>query len=392
MRRGANRLGAGAAVRRGGERRGQVKLNPYLRLMVDQGGSDMFFSVGARPEVKVEGKTLPVGKERLTGDDLSAFVEHALDEEQREQFATGLELNSSLSVSGIGRFRLYVFRQRGEVAMVVRHVKHSIPSIQELSLPSMLEKLVMEKRGLVLVVGATGSGKSTTLASMLDFRNQHGTGHILTIEDPIEFIHPHKRCVVDQREVGIDTLSFAEALKNALRGAPDLIMIGEVRDAETMQHAVRFAETGHLCLATLHATNARQAIERAANFFPEDSKNRLLQDLSLNLRAVIAQRLVPGVAGKRVAAVEIMRNTPHISELIEKGRITEIQAILAKHTEKGVVTFDQSVFELWKAGRISPREAVRYADSQHEVRMRIEFEKPGTFSNVDPDDLTIQDG
>jgi len=368
-----------------------VELNPYLQLMVDQGGSDMFFSVGARPEVKVEGRTLPVGKDAATPEIMQRFLEQALDDDQRAQFARDLELNCGLSVSGIGRFRLYVYRQRGQVAMVVRHVKHRIPSIEELSLPSMLEDLIMEKRGLVLVVGATGSGKSTTLAAMLDHRNQHATGHILTVEDPIEFVHPHKRSVVDQREVGIDTLSYGDALKNALRGAPDLIMIGEVRDAETMQHAVRFAETGHLCLATLHATNARQAVERAANFFPEEAKNRLLQDLSLNLKAIVAQRLIPGIGGKRVAAVEVMRNTPHIAELIEKGRITEIQEIMAKHTEKGVVTFDQSVFALWEAGRISPREALRYADSQHEVRMRIEFAKPGTFSEIDPENLSIQD-
>ena len=368
-----------------------MDLNPYLALLVDQGGSDMFFSVGARPEVKVEGRTLPVGKEPMTSANLADFAAQCLDEAQRAAFEQELELNAGLSVSGIGRFRLYVFRQRGEIAMVVRHVKDRIPSIQELSLPPLLEELVMQKRGLVLVVGATGSGKSTTLAAMIDFRNQHATGHILTIEDPIEFVHPHKRSVVDQREVGIDTRSYADALRNALRGAPDVIVIGEIRDAQTMQHAVRFAETGHLCLATLHATNARQAIERAVNFFPEDAKNRMLQDISLNLSAVIAQRLIPGTDGKRAAAVEIMRNTPHISDLIEKGRIPDIQEIMAKHTEKGVQTFDESVFDLWQQGRISARDAVRYADSQHEVRMRIEFAKPGTFAGADPGDLAIEE-
>jgi twitching motility protein PilU len=369
-----------------------VDLNAYLQLMVDQGGSDMFFSVGARPELKLEGRTLPVGRVAMTAEHMAAFIEQALDDDLRERFGRELEINCGLSVPGIGRFRLYVYRQRGEVAMVLRHVQEHIPSIEELALPDTLRELVLEKRGLVLVVGATGSGKSTTLASMIDYRNQHATGHIITVEDPIEFVHPHKRSVVDQREVGIDTLSYAEALKNALRGAPDLIVIGEVRDAETMQHAVRFAETGHLCLATLHAANARQAVERAMNFFPDEAKSRLLQDLSLNLRAVIAQRLVPGVDGRRVAAVEVMRNTPHIAELIEKGRIPEIQEIMLKQTEKGVVTFDQSVFELWRAGRVHATEAVRYADSQHEVRMRIEFEDPGTFSEIDPEDLSIQEG
>ena len=369
-----------------------MELKPYLALMVDQGGSDMFFSVGARAELKVEGRTLPIGKEALSAADLADFASQCLDAEQRAAFDQDLELNASLSVTGVGRFRLYVFRQRGEIAMVLRHVKDHIPNIEELSLPPLLEELIMQKRGLVLVVGATGSGKSTTLAAMIDFRNQHATGHILTIEDPIEFVHPHKRSVVDQREVGIDTRSYADALKNALRGAPDLIMIGEIRDAQTMQHAVRFAETGHLCLATLHASNARQTIERAVNFFPEDAKNRMLQDISLNLSAIVAQRLIPGLDGKRAAAVEIMRNTPHISDLIEKGRIPEIQQIMAKHTEKGVQTFDESVFALWQQGRISARDAVRYADSQHEVRMRIEFAKPGTFPGADPGDLSIQDG
>jgi twitching motility protein PilU len=369
-----------------------VDLDPYLQLMLEKGGSDLFFSVGARPELKIEGRALPVGREAMTSEHLAAFLAQALDDDQRARFNRDLELNCGLAVPGIGRFRVYVYRQRGEVAMVLRHVKERIPSLEELALPETLQELVLQKRGLVLVVGATGSGKSTTLAAMIEHRNQNATGHILTVEDPIEFVHPHGRSVVDQREVGIDTRSYNEALRNALRGAPDLVVIGEVRDAETMQHAVRFAETGHLCLATLHATNARQAVERAINFFPEEAKSRLLLDLSLNLRAVVAQRLIPGVDGHRVAAVEIMRNTPHIAELIEKGRITEIQEIMSKHTEKGVITFDQSLFDLWQAGRIAAREAVRFADSQHEVRMRIEFAEPGTFSQIDADDLSIEEG
>ncbi len=359
--------------------------------MVEKGASDMFFSVGARPEIKVEGRAVPVGKEALDAAALHALADAILDEEKWATFNAALELNTGLSVPGIGRFRVYLYRQRGEIAVVLRLIKQEIPSIEALGLPPVLERLIMEKRGLILVVGATGSGKSTTLAAMIDHRNANATGHILTVEDPIEFIHPHKRSVVDQREVGIDTLSYEDALRNALRSAPDLIMIGEVRDAETMKHAVRFAETGHLCLATLHATNAAQAIERAINFFPEDAKARLLQDLSLQLKAIVAQRLIPGLTGTRVAAVEVMISSPHIADLIEKGRISELKEAMEKAGGASAQTFDTAVFRLWEAGRISPREALRYADSAHEVRMRIEFARPGTFSDVDPADLAIQD-
>ncbi len=367
-----------------------MHLEPYLRLMAEKGASDIFFSVGARPEVKVEGRSIAVGKERLDADALHAIAEAVLDADGWREFERALELNTSLAVPGVGRFRAYVYRQRGAIAVVLRAIKQQIPSLADLGLPPVLGDLVMDKRGLILVVGATGSGKSTTLASMIDHRNANATGHILTVEDPIEFVHPHQRSVVDQREVGIDTLSYEEALKNALRSAPDLITIGEVRDAETMQHALRFAETGHLCMATLHATNAAQAIERAVNFFPEDAKPRVLQDLALNLRAIVAQRLVPGVDGARVAAVEVMLRTALICSLIEKGQITELRVAMEKGAELGTQTFDGAVFALWKAGRIEPREALRYADSAHEVRMRIEFETPGTFTDIDPEELTIQ--
>ena len=273
--------------------------------------------------------------------------------------------------------------------MVIRHIKDQVPSLTELGMPAIFEEMILAKRGLIFVVGATGSGKSTTLAALLDHRNRNATGHILTIEDPIEFIHPHKKSVVDQREVGIDTLSYGGALKNALREAPDLIMIGEIRDVDTMQHAVHFAETGHLCLTSLHANNASQAIERIINFFSEDARNRLLQDLSLHLTAILAQRLVPGVEGKRIAAVEVMPKTPYISDLIEKGQIGDLRDFMAEHKDERIQTFDQAVYDLYKAGRITPREAVRYADSQHNVRMRIEFESPGTFNTLKETDLSI---
>jgi twitching motility protein PilU len=362
---------------------------PYLKLMVDHGASDLFFSVGARPKVKVESAVRSVGQDVMTPESMRLLLGDVLDAEQQQQFHDTLEFNSGFSVAGIGRFRLYVFRQRGEPSMVVRYVRQSVPSIAELGLPQTLERLVMEKRGLILVVGATGCGKSTTLAAMIDHRNTHSTGHILTIEDPIEIVHNHKRSVVDQREVGIDTLSYGEALKNALRGAPDLIMIGEVRDAETMQHALRFAETGHLCLATLHATNSTHAVERVINFFPEESKNRLLGDLSLNLKAIVAQRLLPGKEGVRVAAVEVLLRTPHTVELIEKGKIHEMRELMAKRTAEGIQTFDEAVFKLWQDGRVEARDAVRYAESEHEVRMRIEFAKPGTFASVAPEELSL---
>jgi twitching motility protein PilU len=368
-----------------------ANITPFLRLMVKKGASDMFLSVGARPEIKVEGKSIPVGRKKLDSNAMQSIIRSILDEQQQSIFAVALEHNASFSAPSIGRFRVYAYRQRGEVALVLRYIKHEVPSFEVLGLPPILADLIMEKRGLILVVGATGSGKSTTLAAMIDHRNINATGHILTVEDPIEFIHRHKRSLVDQREVGIDALSYEDALKNALRGAPDLIMIGEVRDAATMQHAMHFSETGHLCLATLHATNASQAIERAINFFPEDAKRRLLLDLSLQLKAIVAQRLIPGVDGRRVPAVELMLNTPYISDLIEKGKIGTIKEVLEKRTEETVQTFDHAVFELWKTGKISPREALRYADSSNDVRMRIEFERPGTFSHIDPEELSIHD-
>ncbi len=366
-----------------------MEIGPYLKLMVEQGGSDMFFSVGARPNVKIEGKTVPVGKQALDSQTLHRLANDIMDDEQKQFFEEKLELNLGFNLEQIGRFRANLYRQRGEVAIVLRHIKDQVPSLVDLGMPAILGEMILERRGLIFVVGATGSGKSTTLAAMLDHRNQKESGHILTVEDPIEFVHPHKKSVVDQREVGIDTLSYGEALKNALREAPDLIMIGEIRDADTMQHALHFAETGHLCLTSLHATNASQAVERIINFFPEDARDRLLQDLSLHLTAILAQRLIPGLEGKRVAAVEIMPKTPHIVELIERGQIGDLKDFLGEHKDERIQTFDQAVYNLYKEGHISPREAVRNADSQHNVRMKIEFEAPGTFNTLKETDLSI---
>ncbi len=366
-----------------------MEIAPYLKLMVDKGGSDMFFSVGTRPNVKIEGKTVPVGKDNLDSAALQRLAGSLMDGDQKNQFEEKLELNLGFTLPRIGRFRANFYRQRGEVAIVIRHIKDQVPSLEALGMPEILGDLILDKRGLIFVVGATGSGKSTTLAAMLDHRNRNETGHILTVEDPIEFVHPHKKSVVDQREVGIDTLSYGEALKNALREAPDLIMIGEIRDVNTMQHAVHFAETGHLCLSSLHASNANQAIERIINFFPEAARDRLLQDLSLHLTAIIAQRLIPGIDGKRIAAVEVMPKTPHISDLIERGQIGDLKDFMAEQRDDRIQTFDMAVYELYKTGRITPREAVRYADSQHNVRMKIEFEAPGTFSTLKETDLSI---
>jgi len=364
-------------------------ITPYLKLMVDKGGSDLFLSVGARPQMKIEGKAVPIGQTPLDPTTIGALAASIMDTKQQQQFEATLELNTGFSANGIGRFRANLYHQRGQIAIVLRHIKQSIPSIEALGLPAVLAELVLKQRGLLLVVGATGSGKSTTLAAMLDYRNENCGGHILTIEDPIEFLHQHKRSVVDQREVGIDTLSYGEALKNALRESPDVIMIGEVRDAETMQHALHFSETGHLCLATLHASNANQALERVVNFFPEDTRDHALQDLALHLQAIVSQRLVRGLDAKRVAAVEVLINSPTIADYIENGRIGDLKDFMEKQTVEGIQTFDQSLYALYEANQIDAKEAVRNADSQHNVRMRIEFAHPGTFANAEAPDLSI---
>ena len=326
------------------------------------------------PQLKVEGVLTPVGDKPLTSTDVHQLVYSTLSDQQAKTFEATSELNMALRVQGTGRFRINVFRQMGEIALVARYINAEVPSIESLGLPSLLKDLVMEPRGLILLVGGTGTGKSTTLASMIDYRNSHTTGHILSIEDPVEFVHPHKKSLVNQREVGLDTESYAVALKNAMREAPDVILIGEIRDAETMKSAIAYSETGHLCLSTLHANNANQAIDRVLNFFPEDAHQQTLQDLSLNLRAIVSQRLPRGRRGKRVAAIEVMLNTPYISDLVAKGEVSKIREAMHQSRELGCQTFDDALFDLVEAGKLTEDEALRHADSRTNLSLRFKLE------------------
>ncbi len=351
-----------------------MHIDQYLRLMVEENASDLYFSVGAPVNVRIEGESRPLAPHKLGAADIKNLLSDMLNDEQRQEFEDTLELNLGLSLKGVGRFRINIYRQRGEPAMVVRYLKTQIPTVEALHLPVILKDLVMEKRGLILIVGATGSGKSTTLASMIDYRNERRSGHILTIEDPIEYIHRHKQSIVDQREVGLDTLSYANALRNAMREAPDVILIGEIRDRETMQHAIAYAETGHLCLSTLHANNANQALDRVINFFPETAHKQLLMDLSVNLKAIVSQRLIPGVDTKRVPAVEILINSLHVSDLIARGDISGIKDAMEHSELVGMCTFDQALFALYKSGRITAQQAIENADSKNNVQVRIRLD------------------
>ncbi|CAM2857418.1 PilT/PilU family type 4a pilus ATPase [Legionella worsleiensis] len=366
-----------------------MDISPFFKLMVDKEASDLFFSVGAPPNIKIQGITSPVGQVPIKSQQMSEILLSITNDEQQKEFEANMELNMALSINGVGRFRINIYRQRGEVAMVVRYIKGKIPSIDELRLPQILKTIVQEIRGLVLVVGSTGSGKSTTLAAMIDHRNETTRGHILTIEDPIEFIHEHKKSIVDQREIGIDTLSYDNALKNAMREAPDVILIGEIRERNSMKHAIAYAETGHLCISTLHANNANQTLDRIINFFPEDAKQQILTDLSLNLRAVISLRLVPGIDNHRVAAVEILVNTPYISDLIEKGKVEEIKEAMARSTEQGMQTFDQALLRLYKERKITKENAIKYADSKNNVGLEIRLNEEQHFDSKN-DKLSIQ--
>jgi len=365
-----------------------MDITAYLKLMVTKDASDLFFSVGAPANIKIQGETKPVSQDPLTSADVRSLAYSVLNDDQIAAYEGSLELNMAISFKELGRFRVNVYRQRGETAMVIRYIKSKIPSIESLGLPTILQSLIMEKQGLILVVGATGSGKSTTLASMINYRNENETGHILSIEDSIEFIHAHKKSVVDQREVGLDTLSYHEALKNALREAPDVIVVGEIRDRETMRHALHYAETGHVCLSTLHANNSNQALERIINFFPDTAHHGLLMDLSQHLRAIVSQRLVQGKEGNRVPAVEIMLNTSYISELIEDSRIGEIKDAMEQGKLGGMQTFDQSLYALYKEGRIDADEALRNADSKNNLRLRLRLEDPEKFESAE--DLEIK--
>lgn len=361
---------------------------PYLKLMVEKNASDLFFSTGAPVNIKIEGVTQSIGKQILAHGEVNHLAYGIMSDNQTKEFDANLEMNLALSVKDVGRFRVNIYRQRGDIAMVVRYIKSHIPSIETLKLPPILNDLVLEPRGLILIVGSTGSGKSTTLASMIDHRNTHKTGHILTIEDPIEFIHQHKKSIVDQREIGLDTLSYSNALKNAMREAPDVILIGEIRDRETMQQAIAYAETGHLCLSTLHANNAYQSLERIVNFFDEDARNQLYDDIALNLRAVVSQRLLLGKDGKRIAAAEIMLNTPYISDLIQKGEIEKIRDAMEQSKDRGMQTFDDSIYELYTSGKVSKDQALLAAESRNNLQIKIRLSQ-GTDAFENTDDLTI---
>ena len=349
-------------------------MHDLLRLMSQKKGSDLFITAGFPPAIKIDGKITPVSNQTLSAQHTSELARAIMNDRQAADFEASKECNFAISPSGIGRFRVNALVQQGRVAVVCRTINMTIPNLDELGMPAVLKDIGMTKRGLIIFVGGTGTGKTTSLAALVDYRNSNSYGHIITIEDPIEYVHDHKNCIVTQREVGIDTDSWEAALKNTLRQAPDVILMGEIRDRETMDYAVAFAETGHLCLATLHANSANQAIDRIINFFPEERRPQLLMDLSLNLRAMISQRLLPKKDGKgRVAAVEIMLNSPLISDLIFKGEVHEIKEIMKKSRELGMQTFDQALFDLYEAGRISYEDALRNADSVNDLRLQIKL-------------------
>jgi len=346
-------------------------LGHYLSLMVAHGASDLFLSSGSSAALKVQGVVRRLSEAPLDPARTQRLAYSVMRESQIRTFEATLECDLAIALPGLGRFRVNVYRQRGDVAVVVRHINAKIPSLDGLKLPPVLKKLAQLKRGLVLVVGAAGSGKSTTLAAMLDHRNRNLSGHILTVEDPMEFEHSHGLSIVDQREVGLDTQSFDEALRHAMREAPDVIIIGEIRDRDTMQHAMAYAETGHLCVSTLHANNANQAIQRILNFFPETAHKQILMDLSLNLKGVVGQRLIRGVADKLVPAVEVMLLSPYIADLIQKGQTDDIKETMSKSTELGMATFDQSLYELYERGELTAEQAVDNADSRTDLSLRI---------------------
>jgi twitching motility protein PilU len=378
--------------RRGGAKRNErrvMDIGYFLKLMTEKGASDMFLTTGAPVNIKVEGKLYPLGNTGLPGGMVKKIAYSLMDEGQVPQFERDLELNLAIAVKDAGRFRINVFKQRGEVGMVIRAIKSDIPTIEQLRLPVLFKDIIMEPRGLVLVVGATGSGKSTTLAAMIDHRNSNTSGHILTVEDPIEYLHRHKKSVVNQREVGLDTHGYHEALKNAMREAPDVIMIGEIRDEETMEAAISFSETGHLCLATLHSNNADQTIERILNFFPEAAHKNILMNLSLNLRAVVSQRLVIGKDGRRLPAVEVLINTPHIRGLLRRGQVHEVKEAMERSLEEGMISFDQSLYGMYKEGKIELEEALNKADSRDGLALKIRLAEGGSDNPVhDPYEST----
>ena len=358
--------------------------NDLLRIMIQREGSDLFLTTGAPPSMKAYGKLVPMSTQPLPAGAVKQIAYQIMSPEQIKEFEKSPEMNLAISDPGIGRFRVNIFQQRGQIAIVARNIKTEIPSWQSLGLPEVLTKLIMQKRGLVLFVGATGSGKSTSLAALIDYRNTHSDGHIITIEDPMEFVHQHKKSIINQREVGVDTKSYVEALKNTLRQAPDVILIGEIRSQETMEHALAFAETGHLCLSTLHANNANQALDRIINFFPEERHKQLFMDMSLNLQGLVSQRLIPTVNGKRAAAIEILLGTPRVCDLIKQGKVDEIKEVMEKSENQGMKTFDSALFDLYKAGRISLEETLKNADSKNNLRLKVQLSE-GKATDDDDD-------
>jgi twitching motility protein PilU len=349
-------------------------INDLLRLMISRNGSDLFITADFPPAIKVDGQVTKLSPQPLTGAHTQALARSIMSDKQAADFERSKECNFAIAPATIGRFRVSAFVQQGKIGMVLRVIPATLPTIDGLAMPPVLKDIAMSKRGLCILVGATGSGKSTTLAAMIDWRNENSFGHIITVEDPVEFMHTHKNCVVTQREIGIDTESWEAALKNTLRQAPDVILMGEIRDRETMEHAVAFAETGHLCMATLHANSANQALDRIINFFPEERRAQLLMDLSLNLKAMISQRLIPRQAGKgRIAAVEIMLNNPLIADLVFKGEVSEIKEIMKKSGNLGMQTFDQALFTLYESHTITYEDALRNADSVNDLRLQIKL-------------------
>ena len=349
-------------------------IHDLLKLLVGRSGSDLFITGDFPPAIKVDGKVTKVSPQPLNATHTLALARAVMNDKQAAEFERTKECNFAIAPPGLGRFRVNAFIQQGQVGMVMRVIPVTLPTIDGLGMPQVLKDVVMTKRGLTILVGATGSGKSTTLAAMVDWRNEQSYGHIITIEDPIEFVHPHKNCVITQREVGLDTDTWESALKNTLRQAPDVILMGEIRDRETMEHAIAFAETGHLCMATLHANSANQALDRIINFFPEERRSQLLMDLSLNLKALVSQRLVPKQDGRgRFAAVEVMLNSPLISDLIFKGEVSEIKEVMKKSRQLGMQTFDQSLFDAFEANQITFEDALRNADSVNDLRLQIKL-------------------
>jgi twitching motility protein PilU len=356
-----------------------LDITKLLTLMIEHSASDLYLTVDSPPMYRINGIVRPAGSKVLNPEDTESIAISIMSDAQQKEFEATNELNLALYYSKLGRFRVNVMRQRACIALVIRQIKATIPTFDELNLPPILKDIAMTKRGLVLVVGATGSGKSTSLAALIDYRNTHSSGHIITIEDPIEYIHAHKKCIVTQREVGMDTYSFQVALKNCLRQAPDVILLGEIRDSETMEAAIAFAETGHLCLATLHSNNANQAMERIMNFFPSERHAQIYLQLSLNLRSIVSQRLVKTTDGGRIPAVEVLLDSPRVKDLIHKAQIAELKEAMEKSTNFGMQTFDQALFDLYRSGKITLDEAIKNADSQNNLRLRVKLAEEGNF-------------